>query len=140
MKHSISIALFTASIFLNAHPSVAICKNSNDWKHSLDGEIARCFHLKDTKFWCDEHVERGKLITAELQIETLDPYFGQRHAYGYGKSIDGTLCREHLRKIRKLTLKVDQVCIAGVGEVRFDTGEIYARFRGLETKRGCVRW
>lgn len=108
------------------------------WDYSLELRVTRCFKMKDVKIICDSDAIDG-LINAELEI-TAEDGNGKRFTYGYGKSIAGNLCKEHLEKIRTVIKGQDQICITGDGENVLDDGETYARWQELETRLGKVIW
>jgi hypothetical protein len=111
-----------------------------DWNFSVDLMVTRCFRTKDVKVRCDSFsLPAGSKESAELEIMATDAN-GVHYAYGYGQSIVGSLCREHLSRIQTLLRKADQTCITGEGENVLDTGEIYSRWQGLETRFGEVTW
>ncbi len=108
------------------------------WKASLEGTITRCFDSTIVRAHCEDFSETKEKPIQELLIDVSD---GRKtvYAYGYLKAIEGPLCQEHLRTIRRLMKNVDQVCITGWGESLVD-GELLAHWSGLETKRGEVQW
>ena len=111
-----------------------------DWKHSLEGFVVRCFEPPDLKVHCEDlAASEEHLVREELQIDAKDPS-GQLFSYIYGKGIEGDLCQGHLKKIKGLLRKVDQVCVSGFSEQRIPDGSIVVRWRGLESKRGEVVW
>ncbi len=111
------------------------------WDSSLELRVIRCFNIKKIKIRCDSYVipnANGK-ISAELEILATD-INEKKFAYGYGKSIEGDLCREHLTRIQALIKNQDQVCVGGDGEYVLNDGETYARWRELQTGLGKVSW
>jgi len=96
--------------------------------------------MEFVRFTCDSYtIPDTDTISAELEIEAVD-INGKKFSYGYGKSIEGGLCRGHLAKIQALIKNQDQVCITGDGENTLDTGEVFARWKALETRLGEVNW
>lgn len=108
------------------------------WNYSLELQVTRCFNIKNVKIGCDGEIIDG-VVNAELEITAVDGN-GKRFAYGYGKSIEGNLCKEHLAKIKSLVKNQDQVCITGDGENALEDGETYVRWKELETRIGKVVW
>jgi hypothetical protein len=116
-------------------------RSESKWDDSLELRVIRCFKMKNVKIHCDSDVipDTGGKISAELEILATD-INDKNFVYGYGKSIEGGLCREHLTKIHALIKNQNQVCIGGDGEYVLDNGETYARWRELETRLGKVNW
>lgn len=109
-----------------------------DWKHGLEGFVARCFDRKDVHVFCDDLAGSDeKIIREELNIEANSPS-GYKFIYIYGKGIEGPLCQKHLKKIRELIRNVEEVCVSGESEMKVDNGETIVRWNSLETKRGEV--
>lgn len=133
-------ALIVCLIFsFYSFPGDALMRN---WKYTQVLKVTRCFDNKNAKFWCEDfsYTEgKKKIIVQELQIELSD-YFGVKRIYGYGKAIEGPLCKEHLQKIRSLIKNVSEFCISGEGESSSNPKESYARWRGLESKLGEINW
>ncbi len=113
-------------------------RSESKWDYSLELRVTRCFKMKDVKIICDGDTI-DDVVNAELQITAVDGN-GKEFAYGYGKSIEGNLCKEHLSRIQALVKKQDQVCITGDGENVLDSGETYVRWKELETRRGKISW
>jgi hypothetical protein len=108
------------------------------WKRDLDGEVTRCFKVKNIKVVCEDFRKEGsKTPVEELQIDVVD-YMNRRFSYAYGKAIEGFLCQGHLRGINRILKGADQACITGELETEFDTGEVYSPWEGLETRFGKV--
>jgi len=114
--------------------------NAYDWDHSLSGYVTRCFQVSNIKVECDDLSEPawGIRERAELNIEALD-LNGNRFFYGYLKGIEGPLCKEHLRKIRRLLKNNTQACITGWGESG-SPEEITSHWQALRTKSGNLSW
>lgn len=142
MKSIRKILLF---IFVNTlilvFARVSHGRPESKWDDSLELRVIRCFKMKNVKIRCDSYVipDTGGKISAELEILATD-INDKNFAYGYGKSIEGGLCREHLTKIQALIKNQDQVCVGGDGEYVLDDGETYVRWRELETRLGKVSW
>lgn len=130
-----------ATVLVIAFGRASHGRPESKWNHSLALRVIRCFEMKNVKIRCDSYIipETGGKISAELEILATD-FNDKKFAYGYGKSIEGGLCREHLTKIQALIKNQDQVCIGGDGEHVLDDGETYARWRELETRIGKVSW
>lgn len=132
--------IFTgALVVVFAHVSHG--RPESKWDHSLELRVIRCFKMKNVKIRCDSDVipGTGGKVSAELEILATD-INDKKFIYGYGKSIEGGLCREHLTRIQALTKNQDQVCIGGDGEYMLDSGEAYSRWQELETRLGKVIW
>lgn len=132
---SLLISFFIGS---GAPARVRHVKSESKWDYSLDLRVTRCFKMKNVKIVCDGDIIDG-VTNAELKISAIDGN-GKKFIYGYGKSIEGHLCNEHLAKIRALTKKQEQVCMTGDGEFALDDGETFVRWEELETKLGKVIW
>jgi hypothetical protein len=139
IKKNLLIIIASAQILFFA--PVSHGRPESKWDNSLELRVIRCFKMKNVKIRCDRYVipDTGGKISAELEILATD-FNGKKFAYGYGKSIEGGLCREHLTKIQALIRNQDQVCVGGDGEYVLDDGETYARWRELETRIGKVIW
>lgn len=140
----IKLILFLTASFLLTQSVFGIAQGGHKdsrWENSLELRVVRCFKVKNVKVRCDGDVipNSGGKVSAELEIVATD-WNDKNFVYGYGKSIEGGLCAEHLTKIRRLVKDQDQVCIGGDGENVLADGETYARWRELETKLGEVKW
>ena len=132
------IAIFVILVTAPISARASRIRTDSKWNYSLDLRVTRCFQMRNVKIVCDSDIIDG-VTNAELEIEAEDGN-GKKFVYGYGKSIKGNLCREHLLKIRALIKKQDQVCITGDGENTLDNGEVFARWQELETRLGKVIW
>jgi hypothetical protein len=109
-----------------------------DWRQSMIGMVTRCFDAAQVKYRCENFSALDESVRREeLQIDAVG-WMGERLSYSYERAIEGTLCQEHLARIRRLMAGVDQVCISAISELRLDTGDILAKWAGLETRRGEV--
>jgi hypothetical protein len=124
------------SLFL-ATDSMAAKKN---WNFSVIASVTRCFEAKEIRVHCEDFSDSERSTpTEELQIEAKD-FKGGRYAYIYGKAIQGPLCQQHLKRIKRLLKHADQACVTGEDEIKIDTGEIVLRWRGFETRFGELNW
>jgi hypothetical protein len=111
-----------------------------DSKDSLYLRVIRCFEVSEVKVVCNGELPvRDAERIEELEISAKD-WSGQMFFYGYGKMIQGPLCQEHIRKIRRLLKRANEVCISGDGESPLDAGGTFVRWKALETRRGHVTW
>lgn len=104
---------------------------ARDWKYDLRGQVTRCFQVDEVKARCEEG--------SELDLSAQDR-MGVHYSYGYGRAIEGTLCGEHVQKIKQLLTGAGQVCITGVDEVTVSGNEVYSKWKSIETSRGMVSW
>ena len=110
------------------------------WNSSLELSITRCFKRKSVTFQCNDFSEKNPLKTKafqELEIIAID-FYGRKRSYGYGKAIEGNLCRVHFKKIKQLIHMTDQVCITGDDEVSIGVNETFSRWKELESIKGKV--
>jgi len=140
MKKTIILYVIWGGVFMASYAPASPNRVQLDskWNYSLELRVTRCFKIKNVKIICDRDIVNG-VVNAELQISTMDGN-NKKFFYGYGKSIEGTLCHEHLARIQKLIKKQDQVCITGDGENTLDNGEVFARWQELETRLGKIVW
>lgn len=82
---------------------------------------------------------KKRVLVQELEIEAIDSY-GVKRLYSYGKAIEGSLCQEHLAKIRKLLWRTDQVCVTASDEYPVLGKDVSYRWKSLETQRGKLIW
>lgn len=128
------VTIWTAFLFCG----VAAAK-TDEWSWSRRGEVTRCYETSSLHARCEDYSDNRKLKVQELLIEAVDVY-GVRHFYGYGKAIEGTLCRQHLRTIKKLLHQTDQVCVTASDEFPTLGKGAFYRWKALETKRGKLIW
>lgn len=114
---------------------------ANEWKWSRATEVTRCFQTADVTVHCEDYsyFDGKQHVVQELAIDAVDTY-RVKHSYGYLKAIEGSLCQEHLKRIRFLMRRTNEVCISASDEFRDPKGEAPYRWKGLETKRGKLVW
>lgn len=131
----------TLIFFLLSFSDVATAK-IGEWKWSRQNEVMRCYIAADLKARCEDYSyhEKHKLVLAqELEIEAIDSY-GIKRKYGYGKAIEGPLCRQHLTYIKRLLSQTDQVCVTASDEYPILGDNVSYRWKALETKHGKLVW
>ena len=114
----------------------------NEWKWSRLTEVTRCYKTANLTMHCQDYSyeeSKKRVLVQELEIEAIDSY-GVKRLYSYGKAIEGSLCQEHLAKIRKLLWRTDQVCVTASDEYPVLGKDVSYRWKSLETQRGKLIW